>query len=932
MHQFQAGNQAATLTNQGKSAYQLSSGLVYSMQPVYYQSEKTRQGFGCVIASKDWFPSSAPSPDLWGKSIMQMRFKSSIPFYLILAFVFCLSASRLHAQALTLSMSSTPACSLSGTATVNVLNGTPPYTYQWGGPGGSISGSNPTITGLYGGYYWVYVQDANLQWGQAGVSVGMPFNLSVSSVPDICNGGQGSATATVNSGGTPPFSYLWSNGQTNATATGLTVGQYDVTVTDASGCFISSYMDSVYTAYVWNTSPMNITVSHTNATCTGNGTATVSNITGGTPPYTYSWSNGATTNTITNLAVGSYSVTVVDGAGCSDAAWVYISQSGGFTDSISVTPASCSLSNGTITTQVYGGTPPFTYAWSNGATTANLSGLASGSYTVTITDGAGCTLTSTVYVPNSNGFNLSISAVQPTCSTANGSLTANVSGGTPPYSYLWSTSATTQSITGLIPGTYDVTVTDAMGCTSTLFHYLTAQGCEGTIEGRVMADVNADCIFNGADFGMANIIVNMGTYFAVTDSMGYYTEDVLPGSYSVSQGTLPLYYAQTCPVGPISVPSVLTGQVYGGNDFYNTMAANVNDLRVWFYNGPARNNNVSQSVYIYYKNVGSTTLNATVEFTHDALMSMVSGGTGLTSYNSGTRVLTYSLGPVAPGQTGTFHPSFLVPPGTAIGTPYTHLAQILPIAGDAAPLDNSHSVSAQVMGPYDPNRKLVQPDGLLNPAADSLLTYTVEFQNTGNDTAITVVVRDTLDTDLDPVTFELLGSSHAMTWDIDAPGYLTFTFTSIHLPDSNVNEPASHGWLQYRIRLRDNLAIGTQIHNTAAIYFDFNAPIITNTTLNAFGPVAVEPGREIGAGFSLHPNPKATASGTGQVYLTLEESWQEETQVRVMDLSGKLLVHSVIHPEATRQAALELGGLPSGVYMVECSSQSQRAVRKLIVQ
>jgi uncharacterized repeat protein (TIGR01451 family) len=861
---------------------------------------------------------------------MQMRHLTSFLLSLLFASLLGVAVPG-FGQGLALSMSSTPACSLSGTATVNVMNGTPPYTYQWSGPMGSFMGGS-TITGLYGGYYSVWVQDANLLWGVAGVTVAMPFNMGVSATNDVCNAAVGTTTANVTSGGTPPFSYLWSNGQTTATATGLVAGSYDVTVTDANGCFVASYMDSVYRAYVYNSSPLNISVSPTNASCTTLGAATVSNITGGTAPYSYNWSTGATTSSISNLNVGSYTVTVTDANGCTDVAWVYISIQGMPTDSMTVNPATCGLSNGQISLQIYGGTPPFTYQWSNGATTQNISGLAPGNYAVTVTDAGGCTLTVVGTVGNVGGLNLSMTAVQPTCGTANGSLQVNASGGTPPYTYLWSNGGTTAAITGIGVGSYTVTVSDAGSCTNTLSYMLSSTGCEGTIEGRVVADQNADCIVNGADFGMGGIIVNLGAYWTVTDSMGYYSQDVLPGSYSVTQGALPLYYSQTCPTGAISVPSVVTGSVYGGNDFYNTMAANVNDLRVWFYNGPARNNGLPQSIHIYYSNVGSTTLNATVEFTHDALMSLLSGGTNMTSYNSGTRVLTYNLGPVAPGQSGMLNCSFSVPLGTAIGTGYTHGVQILPVAGDAAPADNAYTHADVILGPYDPNRKLVQPAGPLDPIGDSLLTYTVEFQNTGTDTALTVVVRDTLDVNVDPLSFEFLGSSHSMTWDIDAPGYLTFTFPYIYLPDSNHNEPASHGWLSYRIHRRSNLPIGTQIKNTAAIYFDFNPPIITNTTVNTITAVAVAPGMGTAAGFSLHPNPKATSMGNGLVQLTLDTGWTGKTAVEVTDLSGKLVQSVVLLPEVSRSSHLELGMLPKGIYLVSCKSESHHAVKKLVLQ
>src|SRR5690606_19417277 len=110
--------------------------------------------------------------------------------------------------------------------------------------------------------------------------------------------------------------------------------------------------------------------------------------------------------------------------------------------------------------------------------------------------------------------------------------------------------------------------------------------------------------------------------------------------------------------------------------------------------------------------------------------------------------------------------------------------------------------------------------------------YLIRFQNTGNDTAFTVVVRDTLDANLDVTTLNLLGYSHPMEFKVSDQGMLTFTFNNILLPDSNINEPASHGYIEYNIQSKKDLDFGTEIKNTAYIYFDFNPPIITNTTLN----------------------------------------------------------------------------------------------------
>jgi len=373
------------------------------------------------------------------------------------------------------------------------------------------------------------------------------------------------------------------------------------------------------------------------------------------------------------------------------------------------------------------------------------------------------------------------------------------------------------------------------------------------------------------------------------------------------------------------LPSVLAGSTYPNLDFFDTSSVVVNDLRIGFAYTLARPT-APQYVYIYYYNDGNSPLNATVNFTHDALMSLWMAP-GMSGYNLGTRTVTYNLGILSPGQSGTLICSFTIPSSTSSGVPYTHSAEILPITGDATPTNNVISYTDVVVTSYDPNSKAVLPNGQLDPGVDSILTYRIDFQNTGNDTAFTVEIRDTLDQGLDPLSIEVLGASHAYTWDTDYPGYLTFTFDNIMLPDSIINEPASHGFIMYRLKVKDNLPLGTQIRNKAGIYFDYNAPIITNTTLNTFGVVAIDPGFGRASGVSMYPNP-----AHDRVQLELADTWEGETEIGLMDLSGRLLLHTTMLPESSRSETLDVSALPKGVYLVSCRNANQQEVKKLVLQ
>ncbi|MGQ0827489.1 MAG: gliding motility-associated C-terminal domain-containing protein [Bacteroidota bacterium] len=207
-------------------------------------------------------------------------------------------------------------------------------------------------------------------------------------------------------------------------------------------------------------------------TCEGNdGSATIT-LGSGTFPFSYLWNNGSTTSTITGLTAGNYSVTVTDSKGCSKTASITVVQPFPITVTASATSAVCGASDGTATVSVSGGTAPYSYLWSNGYTTAAISGLTGGSYIVTVTDSKGCTKKSTAVVNSSAPPVAGISAsVNIKCFGGNdGTISVSASGGTSPYTYSWNTSPVQNTATAvnLSAGTYQVTLTDINGCSSSL--------------------------------------------------------------------------------------------------------------------------------------------------------------------------------------------------------------------------------------------------------------------------------------------------------------------------------------------------------------------------------------------------------------------------------------------------------------------------------
>lgn len=430
------------------------------------------------------------------------------------------------------------------------------------------------------------------------------------------------------------------------------------------------------------------------------------------------------------------------------------------------------------------------------------------------------------------------------------------------------------------------------------------------ITGAVFRDANGNGVRDAGENGMVNqhVLLLPDSLSAYTNANGQFGFPYAAGPYTVQ--LLPTNDWQ------ISTDSVeyhipFNPQQIGYYDFGLTPTTPHDSAQVFIIAAMPAMCNQGEPAWITYNNAGNVTRDAEIKLVTDSLVSFFYSMPQEDSLLNDT--VRWNRNNVQPFESAQIYTRLFLPGSQSLGDTVQNIAalHLLDTLTNMTVYSVEDTVVSIVVCAYDPNDKSVIPSGdssaIHATPYGSALTYVVRFQNTGTAVAFDVIIRDTLNPNLDFSTFQFLGASHDVQTSVSASGAVAFSFINIMLPDSGANEPESHGFVMYRIQHRATISDSTPITNTAHIYFDHNPAVVTNTTLNTMvwgGGVAVP---EISAEqtIQIYPNPS-----TG-VY-TIRSVTKGESSLTVFNASGQIILTQPI-PTAS-VTSLDLSSQPDGIY------------------
>ena len=704
-------------------------------------------------------------------------------------------------------------------------------------------------------------------------------------------------------------------------------------------------------------SAFNIQLTPYPETCgNGNGYVTVYIDGPAMEPLTYAWSDGSDGPELMNVGAGTYSLTVTDFFGEWATAQVTVINQPGLTgigggqvnygvDDLFghpgvACPGAC---NGARYMHFFDGTAPYTVTWSDPSVTfyANFLGMPVFTdfcygtvYDYTVTDAFGCpgsgSFIDTLINP---AYPSEITLIEGACGGgANGAIEVWINpawfdgGGN--WLSLWQNGVDITLQVGyqflggnmlryseLAPGAYEYRrIAGSPGlpseCTEIIPFVIEDLGSAcGNVSGTLFIDHDQDCAQDANDPGVPFRVLNIepGSELAITSTHGEYSRNLPLGSYTLAPSGSDLY-----PLCPSSspVPFDLTVPVpLAVLDLADSSLVDL-DLETFISAGPARPGFVHQVQGQVRNMSGQLSSSVDATFTFDPSMSFIGAAPTPTSVVG--NVITWSdLPPMVGFDMLDFSVVLQVPPDPGLlGTAITHILEATQSFTEADPGNNVATWSDVITGSYDPNDKLArtssgQSDSQYFIAQDEWIDYTIRFQNTGTDTAFTVVITDTLSAWLDMATFEQGAASHGFSIRFKPGRVVEWRFAGIALPDSTTDEVASHGFVTFRIWPQLPLLPGTVIENIANIYFDFNPPVITEPSV-LVAEFSTGVNSTSGSTLMLAPNPASDRVLVSAGGATIAD-------LRIFSMDGREVMRSIIR---NASGVIDIAALPSGPYTV----------------
>ncbi len=809
-----------------------------------------------------------------------------------------------------------------------------PYNYQW-----SNGATSQSISNLQTGTYSVTVTDALgcTSAKQLDLRKEMTMTGSV-----VCTGSNAGTASALLVNASAPVTYTWSNGQSGPNLANLPGNYYTVTATDANGCSsIGSTRVTIPSLNLLDQSPKCYTGNSGSAYCYVNNDLASS----------FQWDNGETDAWATALSPGTHTVTVATALGCVLNGSLNIPAPLGAPVAIASAPTAANCINnqgGAMNLSVSGGFPPYFYSvyGPNGFVTSDLNSLQNlkaGDYYVYVNSAANfCSASANVTIPETNGFEPKLVVDNIDCVTGVGSA-AIIDVNMPGVSYSWAHGPSTPALFNLTEGLYSVTVTGAGSCLKYFQFYmyqddsLQVNGCAAGVSGQLVNDLGATGCAGTAGIPYQVIRAQPSGALNFTDAAGLFTVNLPTGTFDLE---LPQYDPAdiACPATGKHTVHVVSGSNIFGMDFHFLSGSNT-DHRLRQRPLRTAQPGYPYSLRLEVCNDGLTSNPGTLDIDYGNFLGTVTakhfaqhpGAFVLNSELAGTPNNSAQFGfpAISPGNCELLQLDLATPTGTPLNTEFVSNAEVSPSSGDPTPANNISKLFSTVVGAFDPNVVLAYPARNGNPKdggeiiryEDNSIVYQIFFQNTGNAPADLVVVKDTIDSHLNLASIRNITASHNMKVSTEeGNNVLVFRFDNINLPDSTSDYAGSIGSIQYEIDLKPGLDLGTEIDKSAAIFFDFNPPVITNrNTLELVSASRVRQPR-MGSTLTVLPNPADAFLG---VYC------DEPGALKMYSALGALISTQQVGAGLKQ---LDTAELPSGVYLL--SLESGKVVRsgKVVVQ